>query len=100
MASPVLSRSAPADALRVADSPPATRYRCKLPVSCRPVAAWLARDRNCPATISELSTCDLGLVVGRRFEAGAGLGVQLPTSASQCEETLLVKVVRVEPRHG
>jgi hypothetical protein len=58
------------------------------------VAAWLARDRNSPATISDLSTQEVGLVLGRRFEAGAGLAVEL--SSSGCEETLLVKVVQVE----
>jgi hypothetical protein len=76
------------------------RYRCELPASCRPVAAWLARDRNCPATIRTLSTQGLSLVLDRRFEAGAGLAVELPASDNRGVETLLVKVVQVDPRSG
>jgi hypothetical protein len=100
MSAPALSHATPRPGSWTGDAPATTRYRCDLAASCRPVAAWLARDRNSPATISELSTRDLGLMVGRRFEAGAGLGVQLPPSAAQCDETLLVKVVRVEPQPG
>jgi hypothetical protein len=100
MSAPALSHPTSRPGSWTGDAPATTRYRCDLAASCRPVAAWLARDRNSPATISELSTRDLGLMVGRRFEAGAGLGVQLPPSATQCDETLLVKVVRVEPQPG
>ncbi len=85
---------------RFAEAPAATRYRCDLAACCRPVAAWLARDRNCPATINDLSTGGLGLVLGRRFEAGAGLAVELPDASTQVNETLLVKVVQVEAQPG
>ncbi|HYT90135.1 MAG TPA: hypothetical protein VEL76_15615 [Gemmataceae bacterium] len=100
MSSLPLSCPAPSDLTWLPASSAAGYYRCELPASCRPVAAWLARDRNCPATIRYLSTRDLGLVVSRRFEAGAGLGVQLPAALTQGEETLLVKVLRVESRTG
>jgi hypothetical protein len=76
------------------------RYSCGLRATCRPVAAWLDRDFIWPATITDLSTSGLGLVLGRRFEPGAGLAVELPASADRCEETFLVKVVKVYPMPG
>ena len=97
MSSPALSLAVP-DTPAYAGPAPAARYPCDLPACCRPVAAWLARDRNCPATIRDLSTQDLSLVLARRFEAGAGLAVEVPASDTRDEETLLVKVVQVDPR--
>jgi hypothetical protein len=76
------------------------RYSCGLPATCRPVAAWLDRDFIWPATITDLSTSGLGIVLGRRFEPGAGLAVELPASADRCEETFLVKVLKVYPMPG
>ncbi len=99
MSSPALSLAV-AQTPTLAGPPSAARYRCKLPACCRPVAAWLAKDRNTPATIRDLSTHDLSLVLARRFEAGAGLAVELPPSETRGEETLLVKVIQVEPRSG
>jgi hypothetical protein len=50
--------------------------------------------------IRDLSTCGLGLILGRRFEPGSGLAVELPASAVRCEETLLVKVTQVQSLSG
>jgi hypothetical protein len=60
------------------------------------VAAWLDKESVWPGLISDLSTCGLGLVLGRRFEPGSGLAVELPATAVRCEETLLVKVIKVQ----
>ena len=76
------------------------RYSCGLRASCQPVAAWLDRDFIWPATITDLSTSGLGIVLGRRFEPGAGLAVELPASPDRCEETFLVKVIKVYPLPG
>jgi hypothetical protein len=58
------------------------------------------RDFIWPATITDLSTRGMGIVLGRRFEPGAGLAIELPASADRCEETLLVKVMQVNPLPG
>jgi hypothetical protein len=58
------------------------------------------RDFIWPATITDLSTRGVGIVLGRRFEPGAGLAIELPASAERCEETLLVKVMQVNPLPG
>jgi hypothetical protein len=58
------------------------------------------RDFIWPATITDLSTRGVGIVLGRRFEPGAGLAIELPASADRCEETLLVKVMQVNPLPG
>jgi hypothetical protein len=96
MPSPLLSPAAPASHLRFAASRPAARYPCELQASCQPLAAWLDKESVWPGLISDLSTCSLALVLGRRFEPGSGLAVELPATADRCEETLLVKVTKVQ----
>jgi hypothetical protein len=98
MSAPPLSPAPPA--ARNAAAPPARYYRCVLPASCLPLAAWLDRESVWPGTINKLSTGGLVLLLKRRFEAGAGLAVELPASAARAEETLLVKVTRVEAVSG
>ena len=100
MSAPPLSPAAPHATARTGASPPAPTYRCDLPASCLPLAAWLDRESVWPGTINKLSTGGLVLVLKRRFEAGAGLAVELPASAARAEETLLVKVTRVEAVSG
>src|SRR5690348_14403940 len=98
---PALSPSpgAPAPAhLAVGQS--ATCYPCELQASCQPLAGWLDRESVWPGTISDLSTNGLGLVLGRRFEPGSGLAVELPASAVRGEETFLVKVAKVQSLPG
>src|SRR5262245_52630847 len=92
--------SIPSPAPPSAGPPAPERHPCGLRASCQPVAAWMDRDFIWPVTITELSTRGLGLVLGRRFEAGMGLAVELPASADRCEETFLVKVVRVSALPG
>lgn len=85
---------------RFAVSQSAKCYPCELEASCQPVAGWLDRESVWPATISDLSTDGLGLVLGRRFEPGSGLAVELPASAVRSEETFLVKVAQVQSLSG
>jgi hypothetical protein len=76
------------------------RHACGLRATCQPVAAWMDRDFIWPTTITDLSTGGVGLLLGRRFEPGAGLAVQLPASLERCEETILVKVMQAHPLPG
>ena len=71
------------------------RYACGLRATCQPVAAWMDRDFIWPATITDLSTGGVGIVLGRRFEPGVGLAVELAATADRSEETLLVRVMQV-----
>ena len=98
---PALTRSRGASApVRFAVGQSATCYPCELQASCQPIAAWLDRESVWPGTVSDLSTNGLGLVLGRRFEPGSGLAVELPASEVRCEETLLVKVAQVQSLPG
>ncbi len=76
------------------------RYACGLRATCQPVAAWMDRDFIWPATITDLSTGGVGIVLGRRFEPGAGLAVELPAMTDRTEETLLVRVMQVNALPG
>jgi len=76
------------------------RHTCGLRASCHPLAAWTDRDFIWPATLTDLSTRGVGIVLGRRFEPGAGLAIELPALADRCAETLLVKVMQVNPLPG
>jgi hypothetical protein len=96
---PALSPAAPPQP-RFVGSGPAARYPCELQASCQPLAAWLDKDSSWPGMIRDLSTRGLGLILGRRFEPGSGLAVELPASAVRCEETLLVKVTQVQSLSG
>jgi hypothetical protein len=71
----------------------AERHPCKLTMSCQPVAARADRDVMWPATVRDISTRGVGLVLGRRFEQGVGLAVEVPGPNGQPAETLLARVV-------
>jgi hypothetical protein len=76
------------------------RYPCDAEASCQPVAARNDRDLHWPAVFKDLSVKGVGLVLGRRFEPGAGLAIELPDTDSQPGDTLLVRVVRVQAQPG
>jgi len=99
MPPPALFPAAPPQP-RFAGSGPAARYPCELQASCQPLAAWLDKESCWPGMIRDLSTRGLGLILGRRFEPGSGLAVELPASAVRCEKTLLVKVTQVQSLSG
>jgi hypothetical protein len=64
------------------------------------VAARDDGDIHWPATLKDLSTRGVGLVLGRRFERGAALAVELPALGGRPADTLLVRVVRVQSLGG
>jgi hypothetical protein len=68
------------------------RHECGLETSCQPIAARNDRDIHWPATIKDISVMGVGLVVGRRFERGAGMAIALPASDTHSADTLLVRV--------
>ncbi len=78
------------DACRVTE-----RFPCDVAASCQPPSAWRSGDRDWPARIRDLSTGGLCLVLGRRFEPGAGLAVEAPSAEDGSPSILLVRVVNV-----
>ena len=68
------------------------RHACDLEASCQPVAARSDNDLHWPATIRDISTGGVGLVLKRRFEPGAGLAIELPAAGDCSEQTLLARV--------
>ncbi len=71
------------------------RFPCDVAASCQPPSAWRSGGREWPARIRDLSTGGLCLVLGRRFEPGAGLAVEAPAVDDGSPSTLLVRVVNV-----
>jgi hypothetical protein len=57
------------------------------------VAARNDRDLHWPATLRDLSVKGVGLIVGRRFEPGAGLAIELPETPTRSADTLLARVI-------
>jgi hypothetical protein len=69
------------------------RHSCGLATSCQPVAARGDRDLAWPAEIRDVSAGGVGLVLGRRFERGAGLAIEIPESPTAPADTLLARVI-------
>ncbi len=67
-------------------------HPCGLQTSCQPIAARGDKDVQWPAIIRDISLSGLGIVLGRRFERGAGLAIEVPGTDSQPVDTLLAKV--------
>jgi hypothetical protein len=61
--------------------------------SCRPITA--RKNEAWAATVRDLSTGGVGIVVNRRFEPGTLLSVELQDSEQTVNRNLLVRVVRV-----
>jgi len=61
--------------------------------SCRPITA--RKSEAWSATVRDVSTGGVGIVVNRRFEAGTLLSVELQDAEQTVNRTLLVRVVRV-----
>jgi hypothetical protein len=72
------------------------RHHCDLPVACQPAAAWGRKDAQWPAVISDLSHGGARLIVGRRFEMGVALGIELPGGDGEEPYMVLAKVVHVQ----
>ena len=71
------------------------RFSCDVAASCQPPSAWRSGGRDWPARIRDLSTGGLCLVLGRRFEQGAGLAVEVPAADDGSSSTLLARVIHV-----
>lgn len=61
--------------------------------SCRPITAH--RNESWSATVRDLSTGGVGIVVNRRFEPGTLLSIELQDAEQTVNRILLVRVVRV-----
>jgi PilZ domain len=64
-------------------------------VSCQPTSAWGRKDARWPAAIDDISQGGICLIVRRRFEPGAGLGIELPGRDGDDPYTVLAKVIHV-----
>jgi hypothetical protein len=70
----------------------AQRHCCLVQTTCQPPSAW---SRNpWPATIRDISTGGLKLLLNRRFERGSGLAIELPTEDGSTT-TVLARVAHV-----
>jgi hypothetical protein len=76
------------------------RHACGLETTLQPIAARSDKDIVWPATIRDISEGGLGIVMGRRFERGAGLAIELPGKDGRTAETLLAKVVHTTELPG
>jgi hypothetical protein len=76
------------------------RYPCDVKASCQPVAARNDRDLHWPATLRDLSAKGVGIILGRRFEPGAGLAIELPETETRPADTLLARVIHVKALPG
>ncbi|MBY0523266.1 MAG: PilZ domain-containing protein [Gemmataceae bacterium] len=62
--------------------------------TCRPLTAR-RKDESWTATVRDLSTGGVGIVVNRRFEPGTLLSIELQDADRLSARTLLVRVVRL-----
>jgi hypothetical protein len=61
--------------------------------TCRPITAH--RNEAWAATVRDLSTGGVGIIVNRRFEPGTLLSIELQDAEQTVNRNLLVRVVRV-----
>lgn len=60
--------------------------------SCRPITA--SKRESWPATVRDLSTSGIGIIINRRFEPGTLLSVDLEDADHTAQRSLLVRVMR------
>jgi hypothetical protein len=75
------------------------RHACGLVSSCQPASTFGKEDLKWSGTIDNVSIGGVGLILGRRFEKGTGLAIELPGSANSGAYVVLAKVMQVQ-RHG
>jgi hypothetical protein len=87
--------------VKLAHQPPpeacAHRHACEVETTCQPPSAW-AKD-PWPATILAIWPGGLSLALGRRFEKGAGLAVELPADDGTTS-TVLARITQARPHDG
>jgi hypothetical protein len=71
-----------------------------VPTVCQPVAARGPNDPQWHVRIFDISAGGVGLIAVRRFERGTGLAVEIPAQGDYPGDTLLARVVRIEPAPG
>ena len=85
----------PARELRVSE-----RFPCDVPASCQPPSDWKHGGHKWTARLRDISAGGLCLVLGRRFERGAGLAIEVPGAGADSASTLLARVVHVRAEGG
>ena len=65
------------------------RFVCDVPASCQPPSDWKRGGQKWLARVRDVSNGGLCLVLGRRFERGAGLAIELPGADPDSPSTLL-----------
>jgi hypothetical protein len=76
------------------------RHTCGVETACQPIAARSSLDIQWPAAIRDISETGVGVVLGRRFERGTGLAIEVPGTGTRPPDTLLAKVVHVTALPG
>src|SRR5436309_10787456 len=74
------------------------RQTCDLPTACQPTSTLGCKESRWTATIRNISPDGICLNLGRRFEPGTGLAVELPETAGRESYTVLAKVIYVKPQ--
>jgi PilZ domain len=82
----------PAPAAPRPDCRVSKRHPCDLPASCRPPTPWADQELKWSATVRDVSVAGVRLCLRRRFEAGAGLVLELPGGGTK----VLARVVHVQ----
>src|SRR5438309_11799628 len=73
------------------------RFECDVPASCQPPSDWKRGGQKWTARVRDVSASGLCLVLGRRFERGAGLAIELPGADPNSPSILLARVKNVRP---
>ena len=68
------------------------RHPCDLPAACQPSSAWADQELQWTASVRDVSLGGVRLRLRRRFEAGAGLVIELPGGGTK----VLARVVHVQ----
>ncbi len=76
------------------------RIPCDVPASCQPPSDWKRGGQQWTARVRDISAGGLRLVLGRRFERGAGLAIQLSGPDADASFTLLARVMNVRAEGG
>jgi hypothetical protein len=96
----------PAKTLPVSDNQPGPRVQCRvyerhtcgLPTTCHPTSTWGNKEARWRATIEDISVGGILLLLGRRFEPGAGLAIEIPGQEGEEPYTVLAKVIHAKSR--
>lgn len=71
------------------------RFACDLAAACLPPSDWKRGGTKWTARVRDVSAGGVCLVLGRRFERGAGLAIELPGPDPASPNTLLARVMNV-----